>query len=54
MNYFRGSGMSGLCAIKSKSDLTNNIKKPFDSIKTSRITTIDKNTISTTNKNSRR
>jgi len=40
MNYFRGSGMSGICAIKSKSDLKKNIKKLVKLKKTGRTTII--------------
>jgi len=47
--------MSGLCAIKSKLDLTKNIKKAVGSIKTDRTAiTNNKDTISTININSRR
>lgn len=55
MNYFKGSGMAGLCIIKNKLDLTKNIKKVVGHIKIDRTTiTKDNDTISTTNINSRR
>ena len=41
MNYFRGSGLTGLCAIKSKLDLAKNIKKIVKSRKTGRVAIIN-------------
>ena len=47
MNYFRGNGMTGICAIKSTLDRKIIIKKVIDSITTDRATsTKDIDTIS--------
>jgi len=55
MNYFRGNGMTGLCAIKSTLNRKIIIKKVIDPKMTDRTTsTKDNDTISTTNINSSR